>query len=346
MRRILALLLSVSLLTACAPIEEPVILEHQAGGAILSIPLESDEQTEPPAPAVPVLNPSPARVQPPPALYSGGVYMYNTETDTVVFAKNEHVKYPPASIAKIMTLLVVMDNTDDLNSPVEVTREAFADFDNGDPNFDGAAIAGIEVGQTNLSYLDCLYALMLPSGCEAANILAYNAGGRSIPSFIDMMNEKALELGCLNTNFTNASGLYEENFYTTAYDMFLITKYTLDKYPMFREIYEKPFHQMPANKAYPEPYPARNVNQGLRILHDMDFAVGIKIGSIYEYFHGGVRLDGFMTLASIAEKNGLTFIIISLDADYYNEEGKWSGYHYEDHAVLYEWAYKTFEKSG
>ncbi|MCL2019161.1 MAG: hypothetical protein FWG70_05305 [Oscillospiraceae bacterium] len=351
MKKVTVLFICVLLLSSCHPItqagEGDAYLVMNEYDIAVNLTEESEpEDEDEPAPLTAMLVPKPEDVISPEeitVLYSGGLFMYNVETDTVVFKKNEHGRYPPASIAKIMTLLVVLDNVSDLNALVEVTYEAFADFDNGDPNMEDAAGAKIEQGQTNLSYLDCLYALILPSACEAANILAYNAGGGSIPNFIDMMNDKATELGCLNTNFTNASGLYEEDYYSSAYDMFLITKYTLDKYPLFEEIYKSPFHSMPPNDENPEGYFVRNTSAGLRVLHEMDFAEGIKIGSIYEYFHGSTRIDGFLTFVSMAEKDGLTFITVSLDADYYNDEGKWSGFHYDDHAALYEWAYEVFE---
>ncbi|MDR2531795.1 MAG: serine hydrolase [Oscillospiraceae bacterium] len=349
MKKKFALLLAgVILLTSCtlfeAPDDVPVNLEHQEA-QITPLPDDSAHSAEEDTPVfTPVLVPEPADVPPPEysAINSGGVYMYNLETGTAVYKRNEHERFPPASIAKIMTMLVVLENVPDLNQLVEVTDEAFADFDSGDPNFDGAAIAWIEPGQANLTYLDVLYALMLPSGCEAANILAYNAGGRNIAAFIDMMNEKAAELGCLNTNFTNASGLYEEDFYSSAYDMFLITKHTYEKHPLLMQISEKPSYSMPPNAERPDGYNVRNANAGLWLIHELDFATGIKIGSIYEYFHGGVRLDGFTTFVSKADRDGMSFLTVSLGADYYDEDGNWAGYHYEDHAVLYEWAYETF----
>jgi D-alanyl-D-alanine carboxypeptidase (penicillin-binding protein 5/6) len=183
---------------------------------------------------------------------------------------------------------------------------------------------------------------MLPSGCEAANILAYNVGNGDMDVFVQMMNDKAREIGARNSNFTNASGLYEYNYYSTAYDMFLISKYTMEKYPLFMEIAATPLWEMPPNSERPDGYTIRNTSAGLLLLHELDYTIGIKIGSIFEVFRGGIRFDGFTTLVSMASKNGLTFLTVSLDADYYDEEGKWSGWHYEDHAALYEWAYSQF----
>jgi D-alanyl-D-alanine carboxypeptidase (penicillin-binding protein 5/6) len=348
-KKAIALFLILGFITGCVPIESPdmpTILWNQGsvGDDDSVVPLEiepdSNGRTETSAPT---LVPAPENARPPAeTLHSGGIFMYNFETDTVVFARNEHERFPPASIAKILTLLVVLENVDDLSKIVQVTEAAFEPFDSGDPNFEDAAIARIEVGQTNVTYLDALYGLMLPSGCEAANILAYNVGGGCMDTFVQMMNNKAREIGALNSNFTNASGLYEYNYYSTAYDMFLISKYTLEKYPLFMEISASPTWRMPPNSDHPDGYNIRNTSAGLLLIHELDYTIGIKIGSIFEVFRGGIRFDGFTTLVSMAQKNGLTFMTVSLDADYYDEEGRWSGWHYEDHAVLYEWAYGQF----
>jgi D-alanyl-D-alanine carboxypeptidase (penicillin-binding protein 5/6) len=345
MKKALALLLGLILLSGCVPIttDLQVVLEQQGirntGDDTLGVPYEEDE------PSVAVLVPAPGEAIPPEVnheIHSSGIYMYNFEFDTVVYAKNEHMRFPPASIAKILTLLVVLENVDDLSQFVTVTEAAFAPFDSGDPNMEDAATSRIEVGQTNVTYLDALYGLMLPSGCEAANILAYNVGGGCMDTFVVMMNDKAREIGTLNSNFKNPSGLYEYDFYSTAYDMFLISKYAFDNYPLFMEISASPTWRMPPNRDFPDGYFIMNTSAGLFTVHELDFTIGIKIGSIFEVFRGGIRFDGFTTLVSMAHKNNLTFMTVTLDADYYDEEGKRSGWHYADHAELYEWVYGQF----
>jgi D-alanyl-D-alanine carboxypeptidase (penicillin-binding protein 5/6) len=350
MIRFIAFLLGgILLLVSCVPIERPVaVLENNEFEYITDFNVGDDESVVPyeDIPVLePVLFPNPADVSFPYEilpLNSRGIFMYNFETDTVVFARNEHKQLPPASIAKIMTCLVILENIPDLSKNVLVTEAAFAPFDSGDPNMEDAAVAGIEVGQTNITFLDCIFGLMLPSGCEAANILAYNGGNGDMNVFVDMMNAKALEIGAVNTNFTNASGLYEDNFYTTAYDMFLITKYAMENYPFFMEIAGISTYIMPPNERFPNGYRIPNANEGFKTLLEYEYATGIKIGAIFEYFIGGVRLDGFLTLASFGEKDGLSYLIISLGADYYNDERRRSNFHYIDHYMLYEWAFSTF----
>ena len=111
-------------------------------------------------------------------IYSEAVYMVNTDTGDVVYKKNENKKMYPASTTKIMTCIIALEHLSEgtLKKKVEVPYDCFNDFYE-DPNYSDPSNAAIEPLQDNLTYKDCLYALMLPSACEAANILAYNIGG-------------------------------------------------------------------------------------------------------------------------------------------------------------------------
>lgn len=163
-------------------------------------------------------------------IYSEGVYMVNLDTDVVIYAKNENKRFYPASITKIMTAIVVLENCPDLDSSVRVGYDSTNEFWEGDPNKAGASNAAFEAGQNNLTYRDCLYALMLVSACEAANILALNLCG-SIENFTVLMNATAKRLGCTGTHFSNTHGLWEAENYSTPYDMYLISRYAYDRVP-------------------------------------------------------------------------------------------------------------------
>jgi len=274
------------------------------------------------------------------ALHSRAVYVYDMNNNFCVYKKNEDEKLPPASILKIMTCLLVLEKVNDLSANVKTPQTVFAEFENGDPNTHNAADAGIQPEQDNLNYADVLHAMMLASGCEASNILAYNAGGGSIDVFVAMMNAKAKEIGCKNTRFTNAHGLYNPDNYTSAYDMFLITKYAYDNYPLFSEICAKTSYIMPANSKYPEGYKIGTANKLMRDKDDnphyLDYATGIKSGSINEYFDDeGNYYDGFNTLVSLAEKDGLKYMTATLGSDYYDSEHKRAFFNYDDHIAIY-----------
>ncbi len=284
-------------------------------------------------------------------VYSEGVYMVNLETDTVVASKNADKKLYPASTAKIMTCLVTLENVKDLTAKVECPYDCFDEFYGDDPNFYDAASAGIEPLQDNLTYTDCLYGLMVASGCDAGNVIAYNVGGGDIEKFVNMMNDTAKKIGCTGTNFTNPHGLFEEDNVTTAHDLYLITRYAMDKHPDFMKICSTYEYEMPANETFPEGYTLVQSNALMR--EDSDFyrkdAKGIKTGSIYAYYlmkDGEWDLDneilGFTSLVSSAEKGGLSYLLVTLQSPYSNEEDE-HGMHFADHNKLYDLAFGEYE---
>lgn len=132
-----------------------------------------------------------------------------------VFAKNAFQRMNPASTTKIMTCLIALENLTDLNETWTAGGEIAV-------SEKGASMAGIREGDT-LTAEQVLYALMLKSGADAANMLALHVGG-SEEKFVEMMNARAEELGASGTHFTNCHGLTDENHYTTAYDLYLMLR--------------------------------------------------------------------------------------------------------------------------
>lgn len=279
-------------------------------------------------------------------IYSEGAYMVNMNTGVVVYSKNENKRFYPASITKIMTAIIVLENCDDakLNSPVRIGYDAFNEFNSDDRNKQGPSHAALEAGQTNITYLDCLYALMIVSACEAANILALNLCG-SIEDFTALMNKKAEELGCKDTHFSNAHGLWEEENYTTPYDMYLIARYGYDRVPKFMEICDTASHSFPANQYNPDGYIKYNINPLISPGSEyyLEYAHGIKTGSIdYYYDKDGNTCDGFRCLVSSAQKDGFSYLLVTMQAPYANESGEAINFAAKDHYNLYNWAYKSF----
>lgn len=293
-----------------------------------------------------------AAFSPPFELYSEGVFMVNLDTDIVVISKNPDKKLYPASTTKIMTCLVALEKVKDFNAKVSCPYECFDEFAGANPNYYGASTAAIEPMQTNLTYMDCLYALMLRSGCEAANILAYNIAG-SLEKFTDMMNDTAAKLGCKNTHFSNSHGLFDENNYTTAYDLYLITRYAIDKYPGFMKICGTYEYDMPANENNPEGYTITHTNRMMATTSDYYFegVEGIKTGSIDEYYlkkNDGWDTEnpvpGSRSLVTMAQKGGYNYLVVTLSAPFaYNAND--DDCSYLDHLRLYTWAFDEFEYS-
>jgi D-alanyl-D-alanine carboxypeptidase (penicillin-binding protein 5/6) len=290
-------------------------------------------------------------------IYSDGVYMVNLDTEIPVFEKNKDKAMPPASTTKIMTAIIVLENVKDLDSKVKIGTLATDEFWGDDPNKRNPSTAALEPGQDNISYRDCLYALMVASGCEAANVLAFNVSG-SISAFTDLMNKKAHELGCINTHFSDAHGLYEKENYSCAYDMYLISRYAYDKLPEFMKIAETTSYDFPPNKANPKGYTLRTTNLLMRDYAENPYYMpevkGIKTGSLPYLIDKDTKekipntegmIDGVSCLVSTAAKDGFTYMLVTLGAPYHDLETgtKTRPYSFDDHVALYNWAFDKLE---
>lgn len=139
-----------------------------------------------------------------------GIVM-DMDSGTVIFGQNSHVAYPPASITKILTALLVLENCD-LDEVVTFSETAVYSVESDSGNKTGV-VAG-----DKLTVEDCLYSLMLVSSNQTANALAEHVAG-SIPAFVDMMNAKLAELGCEESHFDNPSGLNGDTQYVSPIDM-------------------------------------------------------------------------------------------------------------------------------
>ena len=279
--------------------------------------------------------------------YSTGYYMMNLDLGAVVAAKNEDVRCYPASITKVMTAIIAIENCSDLDMNMEVTYDATNEFWEGDPNYEGPGLCGLAVGQPELTMRDCLNGLLIKSGCEAGNVIALNICD-TIPDFVALMNKKAEEIGCTNTHFANTHGLWHKDNYSTPRDLLLIGKYAYENVPLIMEIANSEKCTMPANKYNPEPYTYYNVNSLLRNISDnpyyFEYAKGIKTGSIGEYYdeNGNVQ-PGFANLLSTATKNGFNYMLVTVGAPYYNSEGEKLNGHFIDSIALYQWAFKNLD---
>ena len=149
-----------------------------------------------------------------------GAVLMDAKSGTVLYAKNEHAHYYPASITKVLTAIVVLEHVENLET--KITFSTAATKDNLEPN---STVIGAVAGD-KLSVRDCLYSLLLHSANDCANALAeYVAGSNS--AFAELMNEKAQAIGCTDSHFTNPSGLNNAEHYTSAMDMAKIMQYAI-----------------------------------------------------------------------------------------------------------------------
>ena len=162
--------------------------------------------------------------------------MYELNSDTLLYAMNPDEKMYPASVTKLMTCLIALEkgNVEDI---VTVSEAVAASTDPDGSN------AKLQAGE-EISLKDLLYCLMVKSANDAAATIAEYIGG-SEAAFVEMMNDKAAELGCSNTHFVNPHGLHDENHYTCARDLAKILMAALE-YDLFQEIYSTKIYEVPA----------------------------------------------------------------------------------------------------
>lgn len=163
-----------------------------------------------------------------PTLHSKYYGVYDLTDDKMLFSLNSDVKTEIASLTKIMTVLVAIENVSDLDDTVTITNSILNTV-----SWD-ASVAGLEVGDV-VTYRDLLYAAMLPSGADATNALAISIAG-SIDGYVELMNAKAKSLGLNSTHYENVTGLDEDNHYSSVDDVIKLLKYSLNN-EIFKEIY-------------------------------------------------------------------------------------------------------------
>lgn len=184
----------------------------------------------------------------PPEVNADGAVLMDGVTGKLLYEKNPDKKLAPASTTKIMTAIIVLEHCN-INDKVTVGKNP--------PNTDGSAV-GIITDEV-YTVRDLLGGMLLESGNDCAEALAEHVAG-SLSEFAKLMNAKALELGCTNTNFVNPSGLDDENHYTTAKDLALIMREAI-KNPSFLEIEKLPFYQLPPTALDPNVKWSNNKNQ-------------------------------------------------------------------------------------
>ena len=233
-------------------------------------------------------------------LSADSAVVMDVESGTILYKKNMNRKQYPASITKIMTTLVTLENAS-LNETVTYSKAAVTNLEYGASN------AGVVPGE-KISMEDSLYLIMLQSANEVCNGVAEHVAG-SIDKFADMMNERAKSLGCTGTHFANPNGLWQEDHYTTAHDMALIA----------REAYQNPtFAKITGTKRYNVADTNKIKNRPTYVNHHGMLVASKFPQYLYEYCVGGKT--GFTqkcryTLVTYAKKNGMTLVSVVMRAD-------------------------------
>lgn len=260
------------------------------------------------------------------------VLLVNTDSETVILDKNANKRTAPASLTKIVTCMLVLENCPDLSVPVTCKRESLNGL-----YAQNAATAGILAGET-LTINELLYCLMLPSAADAANILADYVGG-SIDNFVVMMNDFVAKLGCKNTKFVNAHGLdANPNGYTTANDLYIITKYAL-KNDTFKEITSTSRYDIEPTEMYPHTRYLHNTNKmmnaGIRDYYHQSVS-GVKTGTTEKAGH---------CVITTASQDGYNYMLIVMNAPQYDidDDGVEENVAFTESKKIYNWAFDNIE---
>ena len=198
----------------------------------------------------------------PPRLSASGMILYDLQSGEELMAKNPDQRRPMASLTKIMTALLVLENHRRLDDVLTVPP--------GADHIRGSTI-GLKVGE-RFTVLALLKALLLPSANDAAYALAIREGG-SVGAFVSSMNRRAATLGLKNTNFTNPAGLDSEQQYASVRDLGWLTMAAL-KHPGFREIVSTKTARISTGNG--REFDLRNTNE---LLHENDHVFGVKTGT-------------------------------------------------------------------
>lgn len=247
---------------------------------------------------------SPTEVFAEPNILCNTAVLIDANTGTILFEKNADQKMYPASLTKIMTAILAIE-MGELSDVIKV--------DDDTPYEIAGSHVALEPGEI-LSLKDMLYALMLPSANDAALAIAKHYGG-SEEEFVKLMNDKAKEIGAYNTHFVNPHGLHDDNHYTTAADLALITKYAMENEEFKKIVSTIKYEIKPTNKKNEVRY-FTNLN---KLIHNTGYnqiyVNGAYISPEYEYATGvktGYTPEAGNTLVASAEKNGTELIAVAM----------------------------------
>ena len=252
-----------------------------------------------------------------PQIGAEGAILMEAETGTVLYAKNIHKHLYPASITKIMTGLLAYEKLK-MNETVEFSEAAVYSIEFG------SASIGIDPGEA-LTVEQSLYAMFVASANEVAAGLAEKIAG-SLEKFPDVMNRRAKQLGCKDTHFTNAHGLFNEEHYTSAYDMALISR-EFFSHEDLAKIANTSTYLMESSDRQPEEFTLFNKHKLINGEMEYEGILGGKTGYVEM---------SRQTLVTCAERDGMKLICVILMEESPNQ--------FNDTVELFDYGFNNFRK--
>lgn len=233
-------------------------------------------------------------------LYSPYAVLVDLESGNVLAEQNSTERIYPASLTKIMTALIAIEETEDMEQTTTLPSDIFPSLYE-----ENASLAGFQPGET-VTWKDLLYGVMLPSGAECCLTFARQIAG-SEGAFVDLMNKKAEELGMNDTHFSNATGLQDKKHYSTVRDIAVLLRYALEN-ETFRQVFTARRYSVPPTAYHSEGFTFYNT-----MFQAMDNA-GISDDDILGGKTGYTEKAG-LCLASLAEINDREYILVTAKAD-------------------------------
>lgn len=232
-------------------------------------------------------------------LYSSNAILIQLDNHSVLMQKNSKQRIYPASLTKIMTAIVAIEKLPNLRENITLPNSMFQKLYKAD-----ASMAGFKPDE-KVRAIDLLYGVMLPSGAECCIGLADHIAG-SEQKFVEMMNQKAVVLGMSNTHFTNSTGLQDDNHYTTVKDLSILLSYALQN-TTFRDIFTASRYSIAPTNKHPNGITFQNTmfKNIMNPVVDGGKILGGKTG---------YTVEAGLCLASLAQKNGREYILVTAGA--------------------------------
>ena len=251
------------------------------------------------SPEEPVVTAVPIEFSFPETLVSRAAVLINMDDGSVIAARNEWERMFPASVTKVLTVLTALENGVDPEGTVTITEGLINKLVERN-----AARAGFGVDE-KVKAIDLMYAALLPSGADGSVGLAELTAG-SESAFAELMNRTAQKVGARDSHFVNASGLHEDDQYSTAYDLALILRYAMND-PVFRSVFSTSIYTTSPTNVHPD---------GMLMYSTLFKALNAE-GIERSYFVGaktGFTHQAGLCLASIAVFGGTEYLLVTLGA--------------------------------
>jgi len=253
-----------------------------------------------------------------PAVGAESAILLEAETGTILYSKNIDERLYPASTTKILTCLLAAEMSE-MNEVVSFSNDAVFSIEPGSSNM------GMDVGE-QISMEQALYGVLVGSANEAANAIAEHISG-DVATFSELMNKRAKELGCKNSNFVNPNGLYNENHYTSAYDLATIAR-SFFMNDLLCKMSSTATYEISPSITQPDDIIIHSKN---KLLPEREYT--------YEYLVGsktGFTSEARQTLVSCAKKDGLTLICVIMKEE--------SPCQFTDTVSLFDYGFSNFSK--